>query len=987
MKKAFFSSYLIILFCALTGNTQAQYITTIAGSGGAGYSGDGSLATTAQINGQYAVAYDGAGNMFIADASNNVIRMVAAGTGLISTVAGDGTAGFGGDGAAATLAKLNTPVGVAIDGSGNIYIADQINHRIRMLDVSTGIINTVAGTGTAGFSGDGGSPVSAMLNRPFGITLYGGNYYIADRSNDRVRKVNTTTNIISTVAGSGTVGFSGDGGPATTANLNRPEFVAFDAAGNLYIVDNGNNRIRSVDGSGIINTEAGDGSTTYAGDGSSSVATGLNTPVAIAFDASNNYYIADMGNNAVRHINSATGIITTTAGTGTAGYNGECISPVTTAQLTLPSGLVIDPSGDLVISDRGNNRVRKITPPCSDTPAAGTTTASVANGCPYYATLLSLSGAASGCDVSYQWQSSANGVTYTSVSGATSGTYSLSMAFSTYFRAMVTCNTSGITATSSALYLNVNQPPALSPVSGLNNVCIGSSITLSDTATSGSWSASNTTASVSATGLVTGLMPGIDTVMYSATNACGTSVASLAVIINPIVTPALSITANPGSAVCTGTSVNYTAIPVNGGPTPTIQWYVNGTFGGSGIFFTYTPVNGDVIKCIMTTSAPCATVASVTDNDTMAVRSLLTPSVIVSDGFLGDSVCVGTAVTFFGVLTNGGATPTYQWSVNGGYVSTASSYTYTPTNGDVVSLTLNSSLACAAPATATDTALITTDVSETPAISITAYPGDTTCTGYVITYTAHTRYNGTAPALIWKKNGVNVATGFGYTYTPVNGDSVSCTLFSNASCRTIDSAVSNVVHMVVGPHTVSSVTIAAHPGNIILLADSDTLVATAVNTGSGATYQWYVNGSPIAGATSAMYVSDAINDSDSFYCVVNSNNPCSAPAIVTSNGIVIHVITVSGINGVHTNLHSLTLVPNPNNGQFTITGNMNTYDATAAIQVTNLLGSVVYTASVPVVNGKIKKEITLDAALSNGIYILHIMANGENQVARFTVGR
>ena len=237
------------LFCFLVGlmliqPLLAQTITTVAGTGGVpGFNSDGIAATSAQLNTPYGVAVDAMGNFYIADTVNDRIRKVTP-AGIISTVAGGGSA-FG-EGGQATSAQLSFPSGVAVDAADNLYIADTGNHRIRKVDVSTGFINTVAGT-AFGFSGDGGPATSAQLDSPRGVAVDGaGNLLIADRNNHRIRKVDVSTGNISTVAGTLTFGFSGDGGPATSAQLDGPVGVAFDGAGNPFIADTQNNRIRKV---------------------------------------------------------------------------------------------------------------------------------------------------------------------------------------------------------------------------------------------------------------------------------------------------------------------------------------------------------------------------------------------------------------------------------------------------------------------------------------------------------------------------------------------------------------------------------------------------------------------------------------------------------------------------------------------------------------------------------------------------------------------
>ncbi|HLE39501.1 MAG TPA: NHL repeat-containing protein, partial [Acidimicrobiia bacterium] len=281
-------------------------ISTFAGTGVGGFSGDGAAATSAKLYNPTGVAVDGGGNVFIADFFNHRVRRVDAGTGLISTIAGIGTAGFSGDGAAATDAKLNSPYGVAVDGAGNVFIADTSNHRVRRVDVGTGLISTIAGTGTFGFSGDGAAATSAKLNSPFGVAVDGvGNVFIADSSNHRVRRVDVGTGLISTFAGTGTFGFSGDGAAATSAQLYYPYGVGVDGAGNVYIADSSNRRVRRVDvGTGFIDTFAGTGTAGFSGDGAAATSAQLSGPSGVAVDGAGNVFIADRYNQRIRKIDA-----------------------------------------------------------------------------------------------------------------------------------------------------------------------------------------------------------------------------------------------------------------------------------------------------------------------------------------------------------------------------------------------------------------------------------------------------------------------------------------------------------------------------------------------------------------------------------------------------------------------------------------------------------------------------------------------------------
>lgn len=352
-------------------------ITTVAGDGTFAYNGDDIPGQAAQLRSPYGVAVDGSGNVFIADSFNNRIRKVSSANGVITTVAGDGTFGYKGDNIPAIAAQLNVPNGVAVDAANNVYIADNNNQLVRKVSASDGTITTVAGTGASGFNGDNIAAITATLYNPQGVTVdSAGNIYIADAYNGRIRKVSSSDGTIQTVAGSGAgVGYNGDYNgdniAATSAQLDYPPSVTLDSAGNLYIADTYNNRIRKVS-NGIITTVAGDGTFGYNGDGIPATSAQLSVPSGAAVDSAGNLYFADAYNNRIRKV-STSGVITTVAGTGIAGYNGDHI-PAASAQLNFPQSVALDSAGNLYIAEYSNNRVRKVSTSGMISTVAGTGT-------------------------------------------------------------------------------------------------------------------------------------------------------------------------------------------------------------------------------------------------------------------------------------------------------------------------------------------------------------------------------------------------------------------------------------------------------------------------------------------------------------------------------------------------------------------------------------------------------------------------------------
>ena len=345
--------------CSGSGN-----IGTFAGNGVGNYGGDGGSALCASIQYPQGLVFDGSGNIYIADMGNFRVRKVNT-AGTISTFAG-GNLGFGGDGGAATAASLSSTLfGIALDQSGNMYICDRGNQVVRKINTA-GTISTFAGQynfSIGGYSGDGGQATAALLDQPWDVAIDGsGNVYIADKNNDRIRKVTVSTGIISTFAGNGIRTYSGDGGAATNASIAYPSGVTIDASGNVYISDNQNNRIRKVNTSGNISTFAGKGTAGYhyTGDGGAATAAEISTPGKIAIDGSGNVYIPDGGNQVVRKVNTS-GNISTFAGfyPGNYNYSGDG-GPATNAEFRNPYFVAIDASGNVYISDYSNNRVRKV---------------------------------------------------------------------------------------------------------------------------------------------------------------------------------------------------------------------------------------------------------------------------------------------------------------------------------------------------------------------------------------------------------------------------------------------------------------------------------------------------------------------------------------------------------------------------------------------------------------------------------------------------
>ncbi len=827
--------------------TQNYIISTVAGDNTAGYNFDNVAATSSHLDSIAGVAKDNNGNVYIADYRNHRIRKID-GFGIITTICGNGTSGHTGDGNQATLATISFPTGVAVDAVGNIFIADNGSHRIRKINTS-GIITTIAGT-TQGFSGDNGKAINAQLNSPYGIAVdAAGNAYFGDRNNHCIRKIGTN-DTITTIAGRGTIaGFYGDGLPGDSAKLQYPSGVAVDGKGNVFFADTYNNCIRKINTNEIISTIANvDTIPGYAGDGTPAIHARLRAPYGVAVDALGNVYISDGGNNVIREIKSD-GKIYPIAGTSFAGFSGDN-GLALQATLKSPIGVFVDATGNILIGDYLNSRVR-ILSPC--TPPIFLDSMITGNSiiCANTQQIYSINPVAGATGYTWTfpfgWTGSSSTNTLTVTANNSGG------------QVKVVANSScGNSAYQKSITVALNPVPA-QPGAIVGNAifCEGTtqiySVAIIPGATTYTWTApSGWNGSSNSDSLTTVTNTTSGTVSVSAGNVCGNSaLRSLTVAGNTM--PSMPNLIIGPTTVCSGTSNIYSVVSVPNSTSYT--WSLpNGWIGNSSIdsISTISGINGGSVT--VTANNSCG--SSTPQNASMTVTNTLQQPVSISGATM---VCAGTVHTYS--IAPISCATSYTWSLPIGWTGVISNNSITITVGAVSGIISVRAHSSTDSSTAQTLAITVNSIPSTPSSIVGSSPvcQGTTQTYSVINDANAIAYNWTLPNVEWtgvsSTNSITAIAG-------LSGGTISVS--SSNSCGTSSSqTLAIIVNLLLSQPSVIS------GSNYVTVGSNPTYTIPSVSGALG--YSWALpqfwigtsnstSISPIVGASIGYVSVAAIND-------------------------------------------------------------------------------------------------------------------------------
>jgi hypothetical protein len=539
--------------------------------------------------------------------------------------------------------------------------------------------------------------------------------------------------------------------------------------------------------------------------------------------------------------------------------------------------------------------------------------------------------------------------------------------------------TNGCGSATATRVVTVNAPTSVSPITGTLSVCVGASTTLADITSSGTWSSASTSiATIGATtGIVSGAAAGTAIISYIVTNGFG-CVSNATAIVTVSALPSATTIPSGLVSICTGATATLSATTGTG---MTYQWQLAGAdiTGATNSTFA-TTVAGNYTARITNSIGCTATSPVVTVNVSPGLAVVPFVTLAASPG---NVLCSSAStVTFTPAPVNGGTTPVYNWYVNGVLAGSGAPYAYTPANGDVVTVIMTSNAPCATPDTASSAVTMTISPLATPAVSISAAPNDTVCAGNMVTFSPLPVFGGGSPAYTWTRNGTVVSSGLYYSYAPPLGqDTIMVSMISNYTCLATSAAISTPFIVTATPSLVNTLSITAS-ATTITPGQTVTFISSAGYTG---TYQWYINGTAVSGATSTSFVTNSLTNGQVVTCRVISGNACVSPNPILSNAITIQV-KATGLTDL-TNAGNYAVIPNPNKGTFVITGTPAAANEEVNITIVNMLGQTVYNQKAHAANGMIEEHVTLESSMANGMYLVKVTSGNDNAVFRITVDR